>query len=177
MAGTMESREGIHPTALDPALLERAAYAYSRAMTVLDPVRLEDWDARGVTLGQLRLLYILFAEGNVPVGYLAERMGVRPSTVTGMMNRLSRQRLIRRRTDPRDRRVVRVELTPAGREAVCELSTAATNYLGELLARLPQPTVERLVEGLEALVDAARARQQEGRSTPRDADTDRLSEG
>lgn len=156
----MESGEGKFARSVDPELLERVAYAYSRAMTVLDPVRLEGWDARGITLGQLRLLYILFSEGNVPVGYLAERMGVRPSTVTGMMNRLSRQRLIRRRTDPRDRRVVRVELTPAGREAVCELSAAATGYLGELLAELPEHTVTMLVEGLEALVEVARARRQ-----------------
>lgn len=172
----MERQEGTGADGgeLDPALLERAAYAYARAMTVLDPVRLEQWDARGITLAQLRLLYILQAEGNVPVGYLAERMGVRPSTVTGMMNRLSRQRLVRRRTDPRDRRVVRVELTQAGRDAVCELSAVATTYLGEVLARLPREDVERLVEGLEVLVEAARTRQQERTSADR-SDSNPLS--
>lgn len=171
MAHTMENDEGDLSRTVDSELLERVAYAYSRAMTVLDPVRLESWDAQGITLGQLRLLYILFAEGNVPVGYLAERMGVRPSTVTGMMNRLSRQRLIRRRTDPRDRRVVRVELTPAGREAICELSAAATSYLGELLAQLPERVVIELVEGLEALVEVARARRQSPASEPREIDS------
>lgn len=108
-------------------------------------------------MAQLRLLYILHAEGSVPVGFLAERMGVRPSTVTGLMNRLSRQRLIRRRTDPRDRRVVRVELTQAGKEALEEITVAAKAYLTEVFARMDPEEAERVTASFETFADAARA--------------------
>ncbi len=143
-------------------LIDRAARAYARTVVALDPVRLERWDSRGLTMAQLRLLYILHAEGSVPVGLLAERLGVRPSTITGLMNRLSRQRLIRRRTDPRDRRVVRVELTPSGREALEEITLAAKAYLAEVFAHMDPEEAERVTASFETFADAARATRARG---------------
>jgi DNA-binding MarR family transcriptional regulator len=91
---------------------------------------------------------------------------VRPPTVTGLTNRLVRQKLIERLSDPLDRRVVRVDLTDEGRRVLGEIEAASRAYLGEILDRLGEEKVEQLVTILDEFTVAARAVQQESEFLP-----------
>jgi DNA-binding MarR family transcriptional regulator len=150
----------------DQTRLDRAMRAYGRALAVADPIRLQFWDDRGLTMPQLRLMYLLFLKDCRPVGELAEEMNVRPATVTGLTDRLVRQELIERQDDPEDRRVVRVALTPEGRRVLGEIETASRAYLKAVFDRLGPKAVERLIQTFEEFGAAANDVQRTGESLP-----------
>jgi DNA-binding MarR family transcriptional regulator len=105
----------------------------------------------GIHAGQDRLLQELWQEDGVTQRELIERLSVEPPTVTGIVQRLERDGLLRREPDPENRRVQRVYLTEAGRKLedpvrkvwrdveeafVRDLSTSERDQLQRLLTRL-----------------------------------------
>jgi DNA-binding MarR family transcriptional regulator len=76
-----------------------------------------------------------------PVRDLVAATGQRPSTLTGVLDRLERRRLVTRTPNPQDRRSVLVELTPAGRTAAERVATA----FAAVEARLSADTAARLI--------------------------------
>ena len=125
---------------------------FGRIITHVDPFRLDAWAGLGLTMTQLRLLFLLRSQEGPPAGALAERIGVTPSTLTRIMDRLARNHLVRRDVDGDDRRLVRHHLTEAGLQAVEELERTGRIEMRRLLGRLTPEQLERLVEGLRDLV-------------------------
>ena len=69
----------------------------------------------GVTGPQRLVLRTLDRRPDSTAGSLAKALHLHPSTMTGLLARLERQRLIQRTTDPADRRATRLTLTESGR--------------------------------------------------------------
>lgn len=69
----------------------------------------------GVTGPQRLVIRVVGQSPEITARDLAQTLGIHPSTLTGILGRLERQRLLRRAIDPADRRVARFQLTPAGR--------------------------------------------------------------
>ncbi len=69
----------------------------------------------GLSFAQLRVLTALEEEDGCPAGRLAERAGVTPATVTGMLDILEEQGVVTRARSELDRRVVIARLTEEGR--------------------------------------------------------------
>lgn len=151
----METRRTSAHMRVDAELLERARVAYGQAIAVSDPVRIRFWDRRGLTMSQLRLLYLVSEAGQPPIGELACQMRVKPATLSGLAERLERQQLIERVHDPEDRRVVRVSLTAEGRRVLSEIQVAARAYLEPVLDRMGRRSVEAFVRALEEFRAAA----------------------
>ena len=113
--------------------------------------------ARGlITIPQFWLLDVLSHTGPLPMGSLAREMRLGPSTLTGLVDRLVRRRLVRRLRGARDRRTVRVARTAAGRRVVEELYAEKRRMAVRLFACVPVGdrdvylrVLERLVESLE----------------------------
>ncbi len=103
------------------ALIETILDNYGRAAGVFDPNRLEVWEELGLTMSQLRVLYMLQAGPGTPAGSVAAQLKVRPSTATGIIDRLVRDGLVRRERDDQDRRRVRIWLTERGMRVINEL--------------------------------------------------------
>lgn len=144
----------------DP-LREKAFHLFGRMITRLDPGRLEDWVGLGLTMTQLRLLFLLRNEDGIPASTLAERLGVTPSTLTRIVDRVVRQGLVRRQSDHGDRRLVRHHLTASGARTVEELERAGRARMNEVMDRLSDAQMERLVEALEELLAALDAQEAE----------------
>ena len=140
---------------MDRQLLEGALQAYGRAIAVADPIRLRFWDGRGLTMPQLRLMFIVRDREQCSVGELAERLNVRPATVTGLTDRLVRQDLIERRDHPSDRRIVQIVLTAEGRRVLNEIEVASRAYFDAIFERMPEKDVVHLVALLQKLADTA----------------------
>lgn len=68
----------------------------------------------GVTGPQRLVLRLVGHQGRISAGQLAEALHVHPSSLTGLLKRLEDAGLLRRESDPRDRRRALFELTPAG---------------------------------------------------------------
>lgn len=71
--------------------------------------------ALGVTGPQRLVIRIAGRFPGIPAGHLARLLHVHPSTLTGILKRLERQGLMRRRVDPRDGRRLLLSLTDKGR--------------------------------------------------------------
>ena len=112
----------------------------------------EAWSSAQVTMQQLRVMTILYHEGPTRVSDLAKRLEVSTPTITGILDRLVRQRLSYRMSDPRDRRVVLNNLTGDGRELVERLLPAHGDHVETALARLTPDERMNLMESLRALL-------------------------
>ena len=82
---------------------------------------MERWaDHYGLSEGRFQILMRLNhqTDGRLTMGDLAEMLDVSPRTVTGLVDNLERDGLVKRVDDPGDRRTVHAELTDQGRERV-----------------------------------------------------------
>jgi len=70
--------------------------------------------ALGVTGPQRLVLRIIGHHGRISAGELADILHIHPSSLTGMLQRLEQAELIRRESDPFDRRRALLELTRRG---------------------------------------------------------------
>jgi len=82
---------------------------------------MERWAERfGLSEGRFQILVRLKHQptGRFAMGELAEMLDVSPRTVTGLVDNLERDGLVKRVDDPVDRRSVYAELTQQGRERI-----------------------------------------------------------
>ncbi len=70
----------------------------------------------GLTLPRMHTLEIIGASGELRMKELAEKMGVTTGSLTVLVDRLVRAGLVERRPDEKDRRSIRVGLTPEGQK-------------------------------------------------------------
>ncbi|MEW2395242.1 MarR family transcriptional regulator [Streptomyces sp. NPDC046862] len=107
-----------------------------------------------ITPAQSRLLRTLTHYGSPPrMADLAERLEVVPRAVTTLVDGLETSGRVRRVPDPTNRRVIRIELTDAGRAALGELRGARRAAAEEILAPLTDEQREVLGGLLNTLVD------------------------
>jgi DNA-binding MarR family transcriptional regulator len=93
------------------------------------------------------------------VGELVVATGQRPSTLTGVLDRLERRRLVRRRVNPADRRSFTIALTASGERAAARVHAAFAALDDAVLAELPPSAADGFHRVLDAL-----ERQTQGRS-------------
>ncbi len=141
----------------DDRLREEIFQLLGRIIIRSDPGRLEAWAELGLTMTQLRVLFLLRAEDGLSAGALAERLTVTPSTFTRIMDRLVRHDLVRRQSDHGDRRLVRHYLTPSGRRAVEEVERTGRARMNMAFSRLTTEQLQRLLLALRDLGAAAEA--------------------
>ncbi|KUF15245.1 MULTISPECIES: MarR family winged helix-turn-helix transcriptional regulator [Streptomyces] len=109
----------------------------------------------GVTPAQSRLLRTLSSYDTPPrMADLAQRLEVVPRAVTSLVDGLEGAGLVRRVPDPTNRRVIRIELTEGGREALGRLRGARRAAAEDILAPLDAAQREQLGGLLDALIDA-----------------------
>jgi DNA-binding MarR family transcriptional regulator len=89
-------------------------------------------------------------EGMTP-GELTRALLVTGGNVTGIVERLRRLGLVVRRPEPRDRRAVRVSLTPGGRRVARRAVSRVGREVSRLLARVPARELVRLRDLLDLL--------------------------
>jgi DNA-binding MarR family transcriptional regulator len=108
-----------------------------------------------LTLPQLRLLAAL-TDGEQTMGDVAAELGIRPPTLTGLVDPLHRQGLVTRRRNPVAWREVLLGLSPAGRDVYHTVLGSARQRLGQLITALSASDQESLVRVLTGLEEALR---------------------
>ena len=78
----------------------------------------------GLRQAEINVLAQLSPGAARPVGELVAATGQRPSTLTGVLDRLEAKRLVRRRVNAADRRSFTIELTAAGERAAARVQGA-----------------------------------------------------
>jgi DNA-binding MarR family transcriptional regulator len=140
-----------------PGLAPGAAEVLQAATRVLAGVALRSLDAldSAVTLPQFRLLAVIADLGPVPTGRAARTLGLDPSTVTRLADRMVAAGHVTRGTDPQHRGVVTLELTATGRQLVAVSDGWRRQELARIMARLAPPDQEAVTAALGLLVAAA----------------------
>jgi DNA-binding MarR family transcriptional regulator len=138
------------------ALRERLV-ALSRGGSLRDPVS-ASCAGHDLTPPQIHAIVWLGHDGPLTMGELARRVSVTEKTITGIVDRLERDRLLGRERDPADRRVVRVRLTLRGaaiyRRIDRDIEDRMARLLG-LLAPADRAALARIVDHLTAALAAA----------------------
>ena len=138
----------------DPSLDD----ATGRAVAVfkLQAAQGPDWSgAHDLTFGQLRLLFLLHADGPMPMSHVAERIGVGVSAVTGIVERIERQGLVERCHRADDRRVVECCLTDAGDQFIGEIAGIRMQATRRLLSTLSAEELAQLHHLLGLVLERA----------------------
>jgi DNA-binding MarR family transcriptional regulator len=110
-----------------------------------------------LTIQQLRVLMLLFAEGGMSAHKLAEAVSVSLATLTGIVDRLEARELVLRSLDPHDRRVRRIDLTAEGRALIGDFIELGRERKRKLLHRLDLRILRNLAEAVEAMRDTLAA--------------------
>ena len=142
---------------VNDAGFERAMRAYVRVLGIADPIRLEHWDANGLTMSQVRLLYLISTSDEPSISQLAAQMRVTLPTLSGSADRLEGFGYVERLHDVEDRRVVRIRLTETGQQLLNEMAIVGRPFFRRIFDELGVEQLETLTTQLEAFAGAAEA--------------------
>lgn len=147
-----------------PTLDPEAVYAFATVHAVgveLESAVRTSLSKRGISEGRLRILGILLDRPEAAThSELADESGVTKGTITGLVDGLERDGYVQRLPDEQDRRVTRIQLTPAGQAYLDEILPGHLSRLARLMAGLTPAEQRMLVEllrkvhaGLPALLE------------------------
>lgn len=107
-----------------------------------------------LTFPQALVLTILGEEGSMPISRLAQQTGSANSTVSGIVDRLEKMKLVERVRSEEDRRVIYVALTKEYRTKQKKMEPNVSAYLSKLLKGMPEEELFNICVALDKL-DAA----------------------
>jgi DNA-binding MarR family transcriptional regulator len=107
--------------------------------------------AAGYSMTARTTLARLLTEGPARISDLVKLEGVTQPAMTGLINRLESDGLVRRDPDPRDARAALVILTDTGKLMIAERRAERGRLLAAQLERLPQADQQALLAALPAL--------------------------
>jgi DNA-binding MarR family transcriptional regulator len=108
--------------------------------------------SHSVSEPQLSCLLALREYGPLNLSKLAKYIIVKPSTVTGIIDRLEQKGLARRERTGKDRRVITIALTEAGNSLVDQAPPPIPKAIVESLNNLSEKETQDIVKSLSTLV-------------------------
>jgi DNA-binding MarR family transcriptional regulator len=135
--------------------LGRAYYTY---VGVLEKMLAEAGLKKHVQPGMGHILFVLFAKDDLTIKEIAKRSKLANSTLTGLLNRMETNKLLERRRDSTDGRLVRVRLTSLGksleprcRDVVARLDAVFQGHLGEKGIRQSKRLLRAIIEAMQEM--------------------------
>lgn len=98
------------------------------------------------------VLHVLFQQGPLHMSVLAERIGRKKNTVTGLINTLEERGYCRRAPDPGDARAHVIALTPKGEEMRAIQESVSENLLHKAWGAMPEQEKQACIRGLQAVL-------------------------
>lgn len=96
------------------------------------------FDKLGLYPGQPPLLFALRKSDGQSQKELAEKMHIKPATITVMLGRMEKADLVERRPDPSDQRISRVYLKERGREVLKKLEETMSEIEAQCFANFSE---------------------------------------
>ncbi|HME55910.1 MAG TPA: MarR family transcriptional regulator [Candidatus Lokiarchaeia archaeon] len=123
----------------------------------------------GLTNMLINAIGIIHENEKCTMRMLAKELLIAPPAATRIVNDLIKKKMVRRETDPSDRRLVRLRITPHASEIFYNVHVEAAEILARVLARLNEEEQDALIFGLEgfvrAVLDVEREDQVQSRSS------------
>jgi DNA-binding MarR family transcriptional regulator len=112
------------------------------------------WLELNLTMAQVHVLHAVRRCGRVSGRGLAAELGVSPAAVVPVCDRLEQQGYVERARDRTDRRILWLQLTPAGQELIDGFGSRGRARVMRALLALSEQDRQDLVRSLEALAAA-----------------------
>jgi DNA-binding MarR family transcriptional regulator len=125
---------------------------HSAAIHLLRQLRKED-DASGLSAPRLSALSVVVFGGPLTLGELARAEQVKPPTMTRIVTGLEKEGLLKRKGDPRDRRLTRIEATPKGQKVLAAGRARRVAKLTLAMRRLEKKERAELRRGVQLVRD------------------------
>jgi DNA-binding MarR family transcriptional regulator len=125
--------------------------AWQRATHLILSALEDELSDLGLSAGETNTLACFAGARERTVGELVAATAQRPSTLTGILDRLEKRDLLERRPNPADRRSTHIVLTPKGRAQAKRVETAFDRLQRRIAAALPggEADVGRVVDAVE----------------------------
>ncbi len=119
----------------------------------------------GVTLPRFDLMSALYREpGGLTMGELSKRMLVSNGNVTGIVDRLQKEGLVKRWVLPTDRRIYSAGLTQKGRNDFKILADRHRQWIGDILGGLKDDEVTPMIEMMDRVREVLKVRNENKRA-------------
>lgn len=132
-----------------------ALLAYLDALALAEPIQAKLWQLAEITLTQVQVLRALRARP-LTLGKLGQSIGLSPTSVTRIVDRLERRGLVSRRRESDDRRLVQLHLEPAGERLMGEIRVMRGSDVHRAVESMTSKERHDLTVGLRRLVELAR---------------------
>jgi DNA-binding MarR family transcriptional regulator len=132
-----------------------ALLAYLDALALAEPLQARLWQVAEITLTQLSVLREL-RRGPQTAGKLGAAVGLSPTSITRLVDRLESRGLVSRRREVEDRRCVEIHLEPSGERLLGEFKVLRGSDLHRAVESMTREERRRLTMALRRLVDLAR---------------------
>lgn len=110
-----------------------------------------DVAALGLCLSDFMVLEALLHKGPLPISEIQARVPLASGSMTAAVDRVESRGLVVRRATSEDRRVRRIELTPAGRRLIEAAFAEHARHLEDAVAVLDKVEKEQVYSGLRKL--------------------------
>ncbi|MGI6226356.1 MAG: MarR family winged helix-turn-helix transcriptional regulator [Peptococcales bacterium] len=106
---------------------------FRKTFAKLQRIAEDDLRKYGTTPSQFSILWNLSIEQSTPMSELSKQSACVNSNITSIIGRMEEKGLVRRLQDKKDRRVVRVELTDAGKELYNQTVLPHKEFLAKIM--------------------------------------------
>jgi len=137
------------------AVIDRVCLAFHGFMRALHALDRPGWGDLDLTMSQLKTILLLVETGGLTGRDLAERLGIGPSAVTALVDRLVQRGYARREEDRSDRRVSWARPTGKATELFERLHATHRERLAEVLATLTTEDLALIAQAITTLELAA----------------------
>lgn len=133
--------------------IERIQIALQQSIHKMQPEMADNMNKHGVTPTQFFVLMFLRKNGSAKISEIAEFMGVKPSAVSFMIDRLELNKLVYREHDKKDRRVVNILLSDIGKEKLEKVITERKEIGAKYLLKLTDEELLQFAKITERLAE------------------------
>ncbi|MBC7465093.1 MAG: MarR family transcriptional regulator [Bdellovibrio sp.] len=139
-----------------PYLKEFFSYCFYKAAIILRERLAERITEFGLIPSHLGVLKLLKGLGDHSQNQLADQLGIDKATMVKLIDRLEKQKFIKRAQDSSDRRVWRVGITPNGEKLLLKVSAIRGEVETKFLSSLTADEVKVLRKCIPQLLDENR---------------------
>lgn len=111
----------------------------------------EQFKDSGLTVPQINVLQLIGKHGQLKVSDISEKMSLVNSTVSGIVDRLEKQQIVKRVRSQKDKRMVYIELEDKGKELISEFRGIINNYFDYVFSSATEEEMKKMIEGLETI--------------------------
>ncbi len=108
----------------------------------------------GLTNMSINAIGIIHENTRCTMRILAKEMLIAPQAATRIVNDLIKKKMVRRKADPSDRRVVLLQVTPRANEISLMVHIEAVEIITHVLSKMKTNDLDALILGLDAFIRA-----------------------